>query len=420
MSRARAICIPVLFCLFLLIPGLPLQPSDNAAAQTPTDVQRSGGQNQAGLRPDLRPGYAGDAACASCHRDQSLSYLHTAHHLTSQLPNAESLPGSFTPGSNVLTIVDAASSANHEGLYFTMEKKDDGYYETATGIFTSGTKTRSEKIGIVTGSGVRGQTYLYWRGDELFELPISYWTNGHQWINSPGYRDGSADYSRPILQGCLECHASYIRALTPSLWTNRFDPASFEPGISCESCHGPGVEHIRREVAGSARREGPAILNPAKFSRDRQVDLCSLCHSGLARNELAPAFSYVPGQPLDRYFQQLAAPAAEHPDVHGNQAGLLKRSKCYLSSPGMTCSTCHDEHAPERAAASYSSRCLTCHQWKSCRMSTKLGHKITDNCIDCHMPLEPTAAIASETAGRVVRGIMRNHWIRVYSGTEHP
>jgi hypothetical protein len=80
----------------------------------------------------------------------------------------------------------------------------------------------------------------------------------------------------------------------------------------------------------------------------------------------------------------------------------------------MSCSTCHDVHRPERAAASYSDRGLTCHRVESCGMSKTMGHKIADNCIDCHMPVESTTAIASETAGQVIRPKMRNHWIKVY------
>jgi len=37
---------------------------------------------------------------------------------------------------------------------------------------------------IVIGSGVRGQSYLYWHGDQLYELPVSYWSDGSRWINS--------------------------------------------------------------------------------------------------------------------------------------------------------------------------------------------------------------------------------------------
>src|SRR5271168_1359854 len=62
---------------------------------------------------------------------------------------------------------------------------------------------------------------------------------------------------------------------------------------------------------------------------------------------------------------QRPAPGASV-DVHGNQVALLARSRCYQSSPTMTCSTCHDEHAPEHAAASYSNQCLTCHEPDKC------------------------------------------------------
>ena len=47
-------------------------------------------------------------------------------------------------------------------------------------------------------------------------------------------------------------------------------------------------------------------------------------------------------------------------------------------------------------------------------MSKTMGRKIADNCIDCHMRVEPTNAIASETAGAVIRPKMRNHWIKIY------
>ena len=93
-------------------------------------------------------------------------------------------------------------------------------------------------------------------------------------------------------------------------------------------------------------------------------------------------------KPLDNYLQPNEGKIADHPDVHGNQVGLLQKSRCYLSSPKMSCSTCHDVHQPERPAAAYSDRCLSCHQVESCGMSKTMGHKIADNCIDCHMPVE--------------------------------
>jgi len=300
-----------------------------------------------------------------------------------------------------------------------MESRKDGFFETARSGWNSDVFQRTERIDLVTGSGKRGQTYLYWQRDRLFELPVSYWSDGHRWINSPGYIDGTADFSRVVNPACLECHATYIRALSTDPGTNRYDRESLIPGISCESCHGPGANHVGMEAnheTGPKNSAQPGILNPAKFSRDRQVDLCAECHNGIQREALAPTFSYVPGQPLSEYFKPLPSPDVEHPDVHGNQVGLLQRSKCFRSSAKMSCSTCHDVHTTGQSAASYSLKCLTCHTWQRCGMSKKMGAQIQNQCIECHMPVEETNVIVSETAGQVVHAKMRNHWIKVYAG----
>jgi hypothetical protein len=367
-----------------------------------------------------RSKYVGDAACLSCHQSQGLSYLHTSHHLTSQVANKESILGSFQDGSNVLMIIDPARATAQPGLFFKMEKKDAGYYETAVTGWGADLQSRTEKIDLITGSGVRGVTYLYWQGEKLYELPVSYWKDDRQWINSPGYENGSANFSRPVNPGCLECHATYIKPLSSGPLTNSYDKDSLITGISCETCHGPGADHIARQKAGTATTADRAILNPAKFSRDRQVDLCALCHNGTQREAIAPAFSYIPGRPLTDYFKPIPSDTAEHPDVHGNQVGLLQRSRCYLSSRTMTCSTCHDVHGTEQAAMAYSNRCLICHKSQNCGMAKTMGQKITGKCIDCHMPVEATNVIVSETAGKEVRATMRNHWIKVYPAARLP
>lgn len=371
-----------------------------------------------------RKNYAGDTSCTPCHKAQSHSYQQTGHHLTSQLPTANSVHGSFRNGGNSVTIVDFGQSVE-PGLQFVMESKRDEFYETARSGWEPEIYERTERIALVTGSGVRGQTYLYWQGERLFELPISYWSDGNRWINSPGYVDGTADFSRVVNPACLECHATYVRTLSADPGTNRYDRGSLIPGISCESCHGPSAEHVRLEkqnktVGGPHPAALKGVLNPAWFSRDRQVDLCAECHNGIQREALAPAFSFVPGHSLSEYFKPLASPEVAHPDVHGNQVGLLQRSKCYRASERMSCSTCHDVHNISQPATTYSGKCLNCHEWKSCGVSGKLGHQIVDKCIDCHMPVEETNVIVSQTAGEVVHAKMRNHWIRVYADKPLP
>lgn len=370
--------------------------------------------------PDRSAKFLGDAACVSCHRQLFETYSHTSHHLTSQHPDKTTILGSFASDRNSLMISSQQPAPDEPRLSFQMQETPDGFFQEAVAELDGRRLTHSARIDVVIGSGTRGQSYLSWRQNQLFELPVSYWSDGRQWINSPGYRDGTANFDRKVDPRCLECHTTYIRALSDDPQTNRYDPATLIVGISCESCHGPGSDHVAQQRMHTPASAIDRILNPAKFSRDRQIDQCALCHNGTARAELAPAFTYSPGDDLSRFLAPSALDAEEHPDVHGNQVGLLKRSQCFLSSPTMSCSTCHNVHAPEKAASDYSQRCLECHEWQSCGKSKTLGKQIVNDCIQCHMPLEQTNAIVSETAGRMTRTSIRTHWIKVYPDTQHP
>src|SRR5438046_10142065 len=87
-----------------------------------------------------------------------------------------------------------------------MERHDDACYETA--VDSARGQSSTERIELVVGSGRRGQTYLYWRGGLLFELPASYLVGVERWINSPGYVDGQIDFGRLIVPHCLECNST--------------------------------------------------------------------------------------------------------------------------------------------------------------------------------------------------------------------
>ncbi len=347
-------------------------------------------------KPDQRDDYLGDAACRSCHAALVDSFHETAHYLTSAIPDQHSILGKFTAGDNML------QTAN-PNLFFRMDAKDGGFFQTAV----TRTNSRTERFAFVVGSGDKGQTYLFWDDDQLFQLPVSYWTD-LGWVNSPGYRDGFADFERPIIPRCLECHATYFEALPPP--SNRYSNAGFSLGIQCEKCHGPGREHVKREQPKPA--PDTAILNPAHFSRERQMDLCAWCHAGHGQL-LLPSFSYLPGDQLDKYINFPQPDPGAPLDVHGNQVEMLKQSRCFLASP-MTCLTCHNVHVAQHSLAEFSQRCLSCHKPGSATFS-KPDHPLSNNCIDCHMPQQETNLIVFNSVGKQLRPQIRNHWIKVYS-----
>src|ERR1700722_933277 len=363
----------ITICLAVL--GLSWCPSANSFPQSPPASALNSAQEE-------NRGSAADLACRPCHQEKFDSYLRTAHPNTSRLPDRNSIAGSFTYGH------DAMSTLNPE-LTFRMEARDGHFYLTAIRQKQAHISKRTEQIALVIGSATKGQTYLYWKQNGLFELPVSYWTELHRWVNSPGYVDGSADFDRPVPPRCLECHATYFQQSDSQAPGNYYNKDNFVLGIACERCHGPGSEHVKNHSANSAA--GTTKTTPG-WSRDRQIDVCAQCHGG-AGEPIAPAFSFRPGEPLAEYVKLGEPTATDRLDVHGNQVNLLARSRCFKASPAMSCSTCHDPHAPERPAADYSARCLECHQAEQCGMLQKTRKQITPDCIDCHMPVQASSLL---------------------------
>lgn len=357
----------------------------------------------------MRSGYIGDDKCLSCHVKQK-EFPRTAHHLTSQTASRESIKGSFVPGKNILKTPEPE-------LRYEMEARREGFFQTAVLGPPQDALTASHRFDFVIGSGRKGQTYLSWgKGDQLFQLPVSYWTEIDSWVNSPGYGDRFPEFSRPVPPRCLECHASYFESVADPAAPNRYRRTKQVLGVTCERCHGPGAEHSALHTAAtSVKPADEAIVNPARLPRDRQLDLCSLCHGGVGVSK-TPVFSFAVGDSLSDHLQ-LASPKPDDPlDVHGSQIELLQRSKCFKDS-NMTCSTCHDVHLPQRNVADFSERCLACHKVQSCGLFPRRGNTLAGKCVDCHLPNQTSNVIFSTHAGTRITPKVRNHWIKVYPGS---
>lgn len=372
----------------------------------------------------LPPGtYLGSQACAPCHRAKFNTFVRTGHHLATSAPSAATMLGQFSGQG-------ATMATSNPGLRFHMDARTDGFYETALTGTPQRPVSRSERMAIVIGSGRQGQGFLYWRGNALFQLPVSLWSGPGQpvrWINAPGYADGVADFDRAVTARCLECHTTYFQ-LTRS--PNVYDKTNFMLGIGCERCHGPGGDHVdRHNLAPLDPQAQDTIVNTATLSRDRQMELCAVCHLGHISPGRAPSFSYVPGEPFDLYFHT-GSPGGQKPinmpvlpamapamnnggDVQGDQVGLLRRSRCYQAST-MTCSTCHDVHAPQRDPVAMSDKCLKCHKVSSCRVAPRPATGLTGKCVECHMPRQTTQRVTIAGPGATLQVQLRTHLIKVY------
>ena len=241
---------------------------------------------------------ASNAQCLSCHKDYT-DYLRTAHHLTSRNASKDSILGKF----------DDILKTSEPELFYRLEARPNGFFQTGVLGTPPDAVSISQRFDIVIGSGRKGQTYLYWgENDQLFQLPVSFWT-AVGWVNSPGYGDRTLDFSRPVLPRCLECHGSFFQPVIGA--ANRYRREGYVLGVSCERCHGPGEQHIALNSAPNAKPAQQAIVNPAKLSRERQIDMCGLCHGGVGVAKMPP-FSFTVGNVLEDNIQ-LEKPKPDEP-----------------------------------------------------------------------------------------------------------
>ena len=368
------------------------------------------------LPPDLPPatgtsdlksgGFLGAASCAECHQEYYDSYVQTSHYKTSARADRESILGSFEPNKNRF-------ETKSPNLHFEMES-EDGVFLQRMLVESSGESFGADfQFGIVTGSGKIAQSYLYWKDERLYQLPISYLTKKNCWVNSPGYLDGTANFARPVLAPCLECHATFFETVGGT--TNHFRKDNFILGISCERCHGPGREHVSFHQDNPNEKTGHSITNPNGLSPERSADMCQVCHGGLPRSMKQPAFTYRVGTPLNDHYEFAKSEVAGPVPIHSNsQLPRLRKSKCFQESKSLGCTDCHNPHKLERGDLSlFSDRCMRCHEPNQCGKFSDLGESLRVNCIDCHMTPNQADDIGFNMEGGVVRPMMRDHHIRI-------
>lgn len=445
-----------------------------AAGVFSTCVQPSAGT-------DLRgEAYAGSASCQKCHQAVCNIYAHAAHSQTSAAGDKNSVKGSFAAGANRYVYkpgMEVVMEARDSGLFqvATTAGEGSGAGDAATAAGGAAVKKEAHRFDVVMGSGRKAQTYLYWVGDQAFELPISYFVTTHSWANSPGFPTDYIKFGRTIPVLCFQCHSSFIQQKPPIRvdafnQIDQFDKTQVIYGIDCERCHGPAAKHVAWQEEHPQDHTANYIARVTTLSRQQKLDMCALCHSGSHKMQLS-AFGFKPGDRLSNYYypeSRIAATPANM-DVHGNQYQLLMASQCMLKSKTLDCTGCHDPHKKERDnLALFSQRCMSCHQPDSaghaggsgyaavdahrpagvstsadthrsagagastsadrrmagtdsvarfCRLAVSLGTAVlAANCIDCHMPDQSSKIITLQTEGQKdpVADKVRSHYIAIY------
>ena len=335
-------------------------------------------------------GYAGSKSCMACHEKFYQLWSTSLHGLAMQPYNAEFGKTTLTPQGGDVAIGKFKYRADL----------------TKGSVSETGPKgTTQYRIKHVLG----GKNVYYFltpfpRG-RLQTLPLAYDIKKKTWFDTaasgvrhfPGTeRDQPVSWRDPgytFNTGCYNCHVSQLSS-NYDLKTDTYKTTWAEPGINCETCHGPSAGHNRvmKETPKGKQPKDLNIISVKKFTPEQHNASCSGCHA-----KMSPVTAtFTPG---DRFFDHYDITTLEDPDFYpdGRDLGENYTYTSWLMSScakagKINCVTCHTSSGRYRFKAEEKANdaCMPCHEKQVKNAPAHTHHKagtVGSKCVSCHMPM---------------------------------
>ncbi|MCX7827214.1 MAG: HEAT repeat domain-containing protein, partial [Verrucomicrobiae bacterium] len=246
---------------------------------------------------------------------------------------------------------------------------------------------------------------------KLQVLPVAYDVRRKQWIDTTASalrhfsdrREEALHWrDRPLTfnTSCFACHVSQL-VKNYDLKTDTYQTVWAEPGINCETCHGPASEHVRLFTnlpKGAPPPKDIKLRVFRNFTTEQRNAACAPCHAKM--HPITDSF-----QPSDRFFDHYGLAALEHPDFYPDGRDLgenytytgWRMSPC-AKSGRLDCTHCHTSSGRNRfEGAKANNACLPCHE-KHVNNPTAHSHHAAgsegNKCVACHMPMTMFARMA--------------------------
>ena len=323
--------------------------------------------------------WVGTTECASCHVDEAQAWIGSHHDLAMQDATEETVLGDF-----------GEAAFTNFGDFTIFSRRGDAFV-----IQTEGPDgdVADFEVAYVFGVDPLQQYLIELDGGRLQAFTVAWDTRpaeegGQRWFHLyPDEQISAGDrlhWTGPSMNWnymCAECHTTALQR-NFELATLTYETTWSEMDVSCESCHGPGSQHLALVESGVTRSSPIGLgLNPGLTDRtgggwviedgeaiahrtvslagSGQVETCAHCHSRRATLEQVrdPATSIHNSDMVSRL-----EPGLYHADGQILEEvyvyGSFVQSKMY--NAGVRCSDCHEPHslelnAPGNAIASKSS-----------------------------------------------------------------
>jgi predicted CXXCH cytochrome family protein len=340
--------------------------------------------------------------CIECHVDEYKQWIGSHHDLAMDVATEETVIGDFNN-----------STFTHQGVTSTFYKKDGKFF-----VRTDGPDSKLHDYEITYVFGVDPlQQYMVEFPDGRIQLPDIGWDDhpkekgGQRWVHLHPDEEITPKHifhwTRRFLNWnymCAECHTTNLQK-NYDLETNTFKTTWTMIDVGCQSCHGPGSNHVEwaRSVENTESQEykfedmGIEVNLKANDSH-MQIESCARCHA--RRNGLRKDYKY--GKPfMDSYVPQVLTDLFYYPDgqildevyVYGS----FIQSKKYQR--GVRCTDCHNPHTA-RLHTYGNELCTGCHSSTPSEKFSNITNKNYDSpdhhfheknspgaqCVECHMP----------------------------------
>ena len=374
--------------------------------------------------------YVGSKSCKECHTDEHKSWHDSYHRSMTQIMSPESVKAAFNGQSLIF-----------EGERFTMQKRGEEYWTTIESIEATKNSPNGKdpnaidvRMGMVTGSH---HMQVFWlpgmMGNLQIGFPFAWLIEEKRWAprNSLFIRNPYSVISKENWNmNCIRCHTTGPKP-KPNRKEQRFESEVADLGISCEACHGPGQQHVDRQLSlakmtkeerlKAIASQPLSIIQPADLDHKRSTQVCGSCHGmkwfDKSENWTEKGFSYRPGDDLAKTTPIIQPSKANEQDwlkpvlknnpeilddffwgdgkirVTGREYNGLLESPCHQRGT-MSCVSCHSMHKsdPNDQLASgmrTNKACLQCHKEMGDNISAHTLHSVNSagsNCYNCHMP----------------------------------
>jgi len=378
---------PLATCRQLLLVLMVLFTASAGAQSARTNVVPG---KQASPASSKLPGYAGSGSCRECHEKFYTLWSTSFHGLAMQPYTAELARTKLTPQTNEVV-------AGQYRFRADLQKSE----------VTERTSTNETRYPIVQAMGGKNVFYFLTPLERgwLQVLPVAYDVRRQEWFDTTasamrhfGDRRDEALYWKErqltFNTSCFSCHVSQL-SKNYDLQSDSYHTTWAEPGINCETCHGPSAEHAPLFRGLPANQPAPADLKlivTRTLSIEQRNATCAPCHA-----KMSPVtVNFAPGE---RYFDHFDLVAFENADFYPDGRDLgenytytqWRLSPCAKSGK-LDCIHCHTSSGRYRFkdAPKANDACLPCHEERVNNAPAHTRHEAGtpgNQCVSCHIPM---------------------------------